>query len=45
VQAQAAILDLYDNSKLKGQPLFKRVPSSLEDVDTHVKVKIKFSFR
>ena len=35
-QAQASVLDLYDNSKLKG-PLFKGVEKSWEDIDNHVK--------
>lgn len=35
-QAQASVLDLYDNSKLKG-PLFKGAEQSWEDLDTHVK--------
>jgi MoCo/4Fe-4S cofactor protein with predicted Tat translocation signal len=35
-QAQASVLDLYDNSKLKG-PLFKGAEQSWEDIDTHVK--------
>lgn len=35
-QAQAAVLDLYDVSKLKG-PLFKGAERSWDDVDEHVK--------
>ena len=35
-QAQASVLDLYDNSKLKG-PLFKGAEKSWEDIDNHVK--------
>ncbi len=38
-QAQAAVLDLYDNSKLKG-PLFKGAEKSWEDIDNHVKTEL-----
>jgi MoCo/4Fe-4S cofactor protein with predicted Tat translocation signal len=38
-QAQAAVLDLYDNSKLKG-PLFNGVERSWEDVDKHIKTEL-----
>ena len=38
-QAQATVLDLYDNSKLKG-PLFKGSESSWEAIDLHVKEQL-----
>ncbi|MFC5282366.1 TAT-variant-translocated molybdopterin oxidoreductase [Pedobacter alpinus] len=38
-QAQAAVLDLYDVSKLKG-PLFKGAEYSWDDIDNHVKQEL-----
>jgi MoCo/4Fe-4S cofactor protein with predicted Tat translocation signal len=38
-QAQATVLDLYDNSKLKG-PLFKGAESTWDAIDLHVKEQL-----